>query len=82
MDALLLKEKLNLIQRLAETDDESILMQVKALLFAEKEAVSESAIPDWFMPELLERQQVYERGEAQTLSWEECKTALLQRMKK
>lgn len=82
MDAALLQEKLNLIQRLAETDDKSILMRVKALLFTDEDSSKKSMIPDWLMPELLERKRAYENGETQTISWDECKNMLLQRIKK
>ena len=82
MDATLLQEKLNLIQRLAETDDKAILMKVKALLFDEQDPAGNSLIPDWFMPELLERKREYDNGVAKTVSWDECKKTLLQRVEK
>ena len=82
MDNTLLQEKLNLIQRLAETNDKDILMKIKALLFNEQDTSESSLIPDWFMPELLERKRAYENGEAKTVSWDECKKTLLQRVEK
>ncbi len=82
MDTALLQEKLTLIQRLSQTDDESVLMKVRALLFSDKETSEKSRIPDWFMSELLERKKSYENGETQTVSWEECKNTLLQKIKK
>lgn len=82
MNTALLQEKLNLIQRLAQTDDESVLMKVKALLYSNKDTSKESLIPDWFMSELLERKRAYENGEIKTVSWDECKSTLLERVKK
>lgn len=42
----------------------------------------DSMIPDWFLPELLERKRAYENGTAQTVSWDECKKTLLESNKK
>lgn len=82
MNTALLQEKLNLIQRLAQTDDESVLMKIKALLYGRKDTSEESLIPDWLMSELLERKRAYENGEVKTVSWDECKSSLLRRVKK
>ena len=82
MDTTLLQEKLNLIQRLTQTDDKAILMKVKALLFDDQDSSESSLMPDWLMPELLERKKAYDNGAAKTVSWDECKKTLLQRVEK
>lgn len=63
--------KVELIARITELEDTIIMEQIKQLLDIEENPNNDSLIPDWFIPELLERKRAYEHGETQVLSWEE-----------
>jgi hypothetical protein len=51
-------------------------------LFDDQDSSESSLMPDWLMPELLERKKAYDNGDAKTVSWDECKKTLLQRVEK
>lgn len=72
--------KAELVSRIANLEDIAVMEQIKMLLDSEDNDNNKSQIPDWFMSELLERKRAYENGEAKTVSWEECKKALLERV--
>ncbi len=65
--------KLQLIERLLRTEDESLLKQVAQLFRSSKDEVDEVGLTDEHYSIVQEREAAYKRGEGKSYSWEEVR---------
>lgn len=65
--------KLQLIERLLRTEDESLLKQVAQLFRSSKDEVDEDGLTDEHYNIVKEREAAYKRGEGKSYTWEEAK---------
>lgn len=65
--------KLQLIERLLHTEDESLLKQVAQLFRSSKDEVDEDGLTDEHYNIVKEREAAYKRGEGKSYTWEEAK---------
>ena len=65
--------KLQLIERLLRTTDESLLRKVADLFRSEKVAEDEDGLTDEHFNIVKEREAAYKRGEGRGYTWEEAK---------
>ncbi|HRO40098.1 MAG TPA: hypothetical protein PLZ25_09290, partial [Flavobacteriales bacterium] len=68
--------KLELIERLLRTNDESLLKQVAALFRSAKGEVDEDGLTDEHYNIVKERYAEYKRGEGKSYTWEETKALI------
>ncbi len=67
--------KLQLIERLLHTQDESLLKKI-ASLFKKEAEVDEESLTDEQYNIVQEREEAYKRGEGNSYTWEETKTLI------
>ncbi len=65
--------KLELIERLLRTSDESLLKKVADLFRSDKDAIDEDGLTDEHYNIVKEREAAYQRGEGKSYTWEEAK---------
>ena len=65
--------KLQLIERLLRTEDESLLKQVAQLFRSSKDEIDEDGLSDEHFSIVKEREAAYKRGEGKSYTWEEAK---------
>ncbi len=65
--------KLQLIERLLRTTDESLLRKVADLFRSEKVAEDEDGLTDEHFNIVKEREAAYKRGEGRSYTWEEVR---------
>ncbi|MBP8823847.1 MAG: hypothetical protein KBH07_09395 [Flavobacteriales bacterium] len=68
--------KLELIERLLRTTDESLLKQVATLFRSAKGEVDEDGLTDEHYNIVKERYEEYKRGEGKSYTWEETKAMI------
>jgi len=65
--------KLQLIERLLRTTDESLLKKVADLFHSEKNEADEDGLTDEHYNIVKEREAAYKRGEGKSYTWDEAK---------
>lgn len=68
--------KLQLIERLLRTTDESLLKKVADLFRAERKTEDEDGLTDEHYNIVKERYEEYKRGEGKSYTWEETKAMI------
>ena len=65
--------KLQLIERLLRTEDESLLKKVAAVFRSSKDEVDEDGLTDEHFNIVKDREAAYKRGEGKSHTWEEVR---------